>query len=140
MSQPAKPPSDPTIQPSNGTPAWFEEFRAVYGAGEAHAFILHLNVADYAVPGVPLRTYLATALASRDVIATYNRAEGITFPLPSMQQKAMQIRGLDQAAQDPALAELASLTGPQPQGAELPRSPSGALPVLERLLKSDLSA
>jgi len=118
-------------------PAWFEEFRAVYGAGEAHAFILHLNVADYAVPGVPLRTYLTKTLASRDVIAIYNRAEGITFPLPTMQQKAMEILGLDQAAQDPALAALASLSGTQPQGAELPRSPSGALPLLERLLKSD---
>ncbi|MFQ5695923.1 MAG: ATP-binding protein, partial [Terriglobia bacterium] len=122
---------------STRPPAWFEEFRAVYGAGEAHAFILHLNVADYAVPGVPLRTYLTTALASRDVIAIYNRAEGITFPLPTMQQKAMEILGLDQAPQDPALAALASLSGPQPQGTELPRSPSAALPLLERLLKSD---
>ncbi|HIP97510.1 MAG TPA: ATP-binding protein [Anaerolineae bacterium] len=128
-------------------PAWFEEFRAVYGAGEAHAFILYLNVADYAVPGVPLRTFLTKTLASRDVIAIYNRAEGITFPLPTMQQKAMEILGLDPSTtlrtgpstgSGQALAALASLSGAQPQGAELPRSPSGALPLLERLLKADV--
>ncbi len=148
MSQPVEtiPKSEiPNPKSNDGPmPAWFEEFRAVYGAGEAHAFILYLNVADYAVPGVPLRPFLTKTLASRDVIAIYNRAEGVTFPLPTMQQKAMEILGLDQAAQDPALAALASLSGTQPQGAvgaqglaPLPRSPSAALPLLERLLKAD---
>jgi len=137
MSQPVET-RNPQSAIRNGQPVWFEEFRAAYGAGEAHAFILYLNVADYAVPGVPLRTFLTKTLASRDCIAIYNRAEGITFPLSTMQQKAMEILGLDQAAQDPALAALASLSGTQPQGTELPRSPSAALPLLERLLKADV--
>ena len=59
-------------------PAWFAQFRAAYAS--ASAFILHLNTADYAVPGLPLHAYLCKKLAGREIIAIYNRAEGITFP------------------------------------------------------------
>lgn len=119
----------------NATPAWVKAMLAKYTSGVAHAFILHFNVNDYVVPGVTLKSYLGKILASREIVAFYNRAEGITFPIQSMKDKFMQALGLSQE-QDPALAALAGLSGAQEQ--ELPKSPSAALPLLERLLKLTL--
>jgi transitional endoplasmic reticulum ATPase len=120
---------------TNGTPAWVKSMLSKYTSGVAHAFILHFNVNDYVVPGVTLKSYLGKFLASREIVAFYNRAEGITFPIPSMKDKFMQALGLSQE-QDPALVALAGLSGQQEQ--ELPKSPSAALPLLERLLKLTL--
>lgn len=121
---------------NNGTPTWVQSMLAKYTSGVAHAFILHFNVNDYVVPGVTLKTYLGKILASREIVAFYNRAEGITFPIPTMKDKFMQAMGLEQQ-NDPALAALAGLSGQQEQ--ELPKSPSAALPLLERLLKLTLN-
>jgi transitional endoplasmic reticulum ATPase len=117
---------------TNGTPEWVKNMLSKYTSGVAHAFILHFNVNDYVVPGVTLKSYLGKILASREIVAFYNRAEGITFSIPSMKDKFMQALGLSQE-QDPALAALAGLSGAQEQ--ELPKSPAAALPLLERLLK-----
>jgi transitional endoplasmic reticulum ATPase len=117
---------------NNGTPAWVKSMLDKYTSGVAHAFVLHFNVNDYVMPGVTLKSYLGKILAGREIIAFYNRAEGITFPLPSMKDKFMQALDLEQK-DDPALAALAGLSGQQEQ--ELPKAPSAALPLLERLLK-----
>ena len=118
-------------------PAWFAQFRAAYAS--ASAFILHLNTADYAVPGLPLRAYLCKKLASREIIAIYNRAEGITFPLPTMERKARELLNMDGSKRSDAAANpLAALGIPLPdsQPQEWPRDPAAALPMLEKLLKS----
>ena len=116
----------------NGTPAWVQELLDKYSSGVAHAFVLHFNVFDDVVPGVSLKSYLAKLMASRQIVAFYNRSEGITFPLPTMRDKFIELLGLGQS-QDPALAALAGLQGAQPE--DLPRSPAAALPLLGRLLK-----
>jgi SpoVK/Ycf46/Vps4 family AAA+-type ATPase len=79
-----------------------------------------------------MRTYLAKFLGSREVVCFYNRAEGITFELPSMHEKFMDLLALKKAT-DPALAALAAVQGNQEQ--DLPKAPSAALPLLVRLLK-----
>jgi len=136
MSRPSEtiPKSEIRNPNCNGHPAWVRELLAKYSSGVAHAFIVHFNVSDYVLPGVSVRNYLARLLAGRQVVAFYDRARGITFPLQTMRDRFMELLGLAQS-QDPALAALASLAGGQPQSNELPRSPSAALPLLERLLK-----
>jgi SpoVK/Ycf46/Vps4 family AAA+-type ATPase len=84
------------------------------------------------VPGVSPKSYLAKLMAGRQIVAFYNRSEGITFALPAMREKFMELLGLGEP-QDAALAALQSIQGAMPE--DLPRSPGAALPLLERLLK-----
>ena len=141
--QTAPKPSD-TQQASFADPKWFGDFLSAYKSGKAQCFILHLNVRDYAVPGLRLTPYLTQKLSKREVIAVYNRSEGISFPLPSHREQFMTVLGLgqdtQQAAANPALAAL-GMGGPVNNApAELPTSPSSALPLLERLLRSTCKA
>jgi transitional endoplasmic reticulum ATPase len=121
------------------TPTWAQEVMEKYRSGVAHAFILHFNIHDYAIPGVPFTTYLAQMLAGRQVVAVYSRDLGITFPLETMRERFVEILGLgggEQQNADPALAALQSL-GVAPAGGstDLPRAPADALPLLGRLLR-----
>jgi transitional endoplasmic reticulum ATPase len=123
------------------TPAWAQEVMEKYGSGVAHAFVLHFNIHDYAVPGVPFTTYLAQMLAGRQVVAVYSRDLGITFPLETMRERFIEILGLGdgqpQQPADPALAALQSLgVAPAGGGTELPRAPADALPLLGQLLRT----
>ena len=70
-------------------------------SGSTKAIILHLNTRDYAVPGKHLTTYLCKLLANRDVVAIYNRATGITFPLETMEQRARDLLGMNRAQAEP---------------------------------------
>jgi len=117
---------------NNNTPAWVDEFVKKYGSGVAHAFVMHFNVHDYAVPGASMKTYLAKMLASRQIVCFYNRADGITFPTKSMREAFVDRLALKKAT-DPALAALNATQGGQEQ--DLPKSPAAALPLLVRLLK-----
>jgi len=68
-------------------PAWADELRNRYLAGEASMFLLHGNVRDLVawredgeVEWVDLRTFLERFLArTRDVIAYYNVSQGLQF-------------------------------------------------------------
>ncbi|HHJ07196.1 MAG TPA: hypothetical protein ENK24_06825, partial [Anaerolineae bacterium] len=79
-------------------PAWTQRFLDIYKAGVAHAFILHFNTGDYVTPESPvtLTAYLAQLFASRDIAAIYSRDKGITFPVESMRQDALDILGIAQ--------------------------------------------
>lgn len=99
---------------------WFEELNNKYSSGVSVGFILHLNTADYVKPGVSLRSYLGQVMADKEVVAFYNRAEGITFPVETMEEK---FKSLIDFQPDPLA------------GDELPKSPAQALPLLEKLLK-----
>jgi len=111
---------------------WVENFTSKFTSGVAHAFILHGNVGDYAVPGTTLKSYLGKLLASRDIVAFFNRSEGITFPIEAQRAEFVKLLGLDKQGND----ILAALNGPGGNEVELPKSPDQALPLLERLLKS----
>jgi len=120
-------------------PAWVARLLDIYQAGVAHAFILHFNTSDYVSPESPvtLTGYLGRLLASRDVVAFYSRDRGITFPTETVRQKALDLLGLatQEGQDDPALAALRAIGAAPADRQELPRSPSGALPLLDRLLR-----
>ena len=123
---------------TDSAPTWYRTLVAKYTSQIAHSFILHFNIHDYVVPGRPLYDYLQAILAQREIIARYNRAEGITFALPSMRTRALALLGLEQQpAGDPLRSALAGLQRAGGSTDELPRAPSAALPLLERLLRSE---
>ncbi|MEI7988773.1 MAG: ATP-binding protein [Chloroflexota bacterium] len=116
----------------NGIPKWTQEMLSKYKSGIAHAFILHFNIADYVIPGIDMRNYLTKLMANRQMTVFYNRSEGITFGSPSMEKKFKEMLGLTKPSQtDPALVAL----GIGVADSELPRDPSAALPLLEKLLR-----
>ncbi|MEB3221882.1 MAG: ATP-binding protein [Candidatus Sericytochromatia bacterium] len=108
-------------------PAWAEELRRRYLAGEAIQFLLHGNVHDLVPLGgefVPLRRFLAEGLlASKDVVMFYDPAEGLVFARPEM--RAAFLRGLN--------ARLMVQGRPAWDG-ELPTEPGRLLPLLEAYL------
>jgi len=100
-------------------PAWADELRNRYLAGEASMFMLHGNVRDLVawredgeVEWVDLRTYLERFLArTRDVIAYYNVSQGLQFSDPahrhlfrSIVDARRQARGEDRLSRLPSSA------------------------------------
>lgn len=131
------------------TPEWMQDLISMFKTAQAHAFILHFNVRDYAVNSTPLVDYLFTVLAKRNVLARYNISEGIQFPAGTaaqMRTKFDKYTGQTAQATDPATAALANLgigspvadatSGNKPQ---LPKSADRALPMLETLLTNAIT-
>jgi len=116
-------------------PAWFGQFRQAYSSTQA--YVLHGNVNDYVIPGQKLPTFLNRRFENRDLIAYYDRAHGITFATPTQEAMAKKMLAVDAPPPDPALAALGLAGGGASD--ELPRNPGAALPLLEKLLKSDKS-
>jgi AAA+ superfamily predicted ATPase len=111
----------------NSLPAWADELRRRYLAGEAIQFLLHGNVHDLVLHDgefVPLRRFLAEGLlASKDVVMFYDPAEGLAFARPEM--RVAFLRGLN--------ARL-MLQGRATWEGELPTEPGRILPLLEAYL------
>lgn len=117
------------------TPTWIENLLKKYSAGVAHAFVLHFNVNDTPVPGSSMRSVLTSLMSSREIVAFYNRSEGITFASDAQDKLFRKVTGIESNQTDPALAALAAVgLGSSNTDTELPRSPSAALPLLEKLL------
>lgn len=118
-------------------PVWFTQLLNQFQAGIAHAFILHLNTADYVCPGVRLQQYLFEALAKRDIIVCYDRSRGITFPLGAMEEKARRLLqpAQPQAPTNSALAALLETAAPT-QAPDWPRDPGAALETLEEIMRA----
>ena len=108
-------------------PAWAEELRHRYLAGEAIQFLLHGNVHDIVAHEgdfVTLREFLTRGLlASKDVVIFYDPSEGVTFARPEMKDRFF--KGLN--------VRLA-MQGLPPMGIDLPEDPSNLLPLLEDYL------
>jgi ATP-dependent 26S proteasome regulatory subunit len=124
----------------NDNPKWWDEL--LIKTRIAHSFILHFNTMDYASPEAPTRlpSYLAKKLSQCEIVAVYSLSRGITFPLDSMKQKALEVLGLtnkEQASNTPTLDALRLVgAAPATDGQELPRFPSEALPLLDKLLRT----
>lgn len=125
---------------TNNNTKWWDEL--LVKTRIAHSFILHFNTMDYASPEAPTRlpTYLTKKLSQCEIVAVYSLSRGIAFPLESMKQKALEVLGLankEQASNAPTFDALrlvgATLAA---DGQELPRSPSEALPLLDKLLRT----
>lgn len=137
-------PSTDTTVPA--LPAWFQRILETYGEGNAHAYLLDGDVEGYVAEG---RETLRQMLARLDAEVTffYNKSEGWVFAdegreNPAMKDKVLKLLGLVTNATDPKRAAIAStLAGPGGGGPkpELPRNPTAALPLIEELLKTDLT-
>ena len=92
-------------------------------SGSTQAIILHLNTRDYALPGKFLVPFLTGRLATRDIVAIYNRSSGIRFPMPTMEQKAKDLLGLDKPATPTRIPPSPPL--PLPPGSNPPPPSSG---------------
>lgn len=108
-------------------PAWAEELRQRYLAGEAIQFLLHGNVHDM-VPFegeyVSLREFLARGLFNtKDVVLFYDASEGLSFARPEMKERFLKQLNI----------RLAILGQPAVQG-DLPQDAARLLPLLEEFL------
>ena len=109
-------------------PAWAQQLRERYLAGEASMFLLHGNVRDLfpwdgadGTRYVPLREYLERFLSrSKDIVAYYNCSEGIEFP-----EKEMAGRFKRAANTRRTLEGLSDLIG------RMPKAAGEALPLME---------
>src|SRR5262245_20043093 len=125
------------------TPPWFQTLQERFSSAIAHAFVLHFNVRDYALPDAPLSilAYLKTVLPGRlnRIVAVYSRDRGIEFATEFMKDRAKQLLGLAQPANgapaNPARAALQAV-GRAPAAADFPTAPADALALLGKLLAS----
>lgn len=127
-----------TAQYANASaPAFWQQFTRSYTSASNSAFVFHGNVDDHILPGVYLRGFLKRALATFEVIVFYDRATGWSFPLDSMENKARDFLGMNDApaAPNPAIAALmGNAATAAPQKPAFPTDPTAALPLLGRLL------
>lgn len=132
-------------------PPWASELSIKYQSAIAHGFLLSGNVQDYVggVPGQTLKSYLLSSFGERDVVVTWNRAQGfqlptvemrrlfvelVDFPLPGAQSALPVVAGRGLAA---GLNQAAGATAPDLVAAlGKVRSPGDALDFLGRLLRA----
>jgi transitional endoplasmic reticulum ATPase len=129
------------------SPTWYREFRKLFRAGAGHCFIISGDIHGVTSIGASQLRFMQSILHtdSRDVIAYYHRAVGITFPLESMRTRALEILGPDWTlppSDDHLLAALDAsgiVSGAASQGDvfQSARNPREALAVLEHLLRED---
>ncbi len=122
------------MQPSPALPAWANQLRERYLAGEASVFLVHGNTRDvqpWADPDgtlryVPLRVFLERTFArTKEVVVYYNLAEGLEFV--DAVQKQRFLRAVNNVR---TLSVRETVT-------ELPRTPSAVLPLLEDLVTAE---
>ncbi|HEU5375560.1 MAG TPA: ATP-binding protein [Ktedonobacteraceae bacterium] len=132
----------------NGQPEWASELTIKYQSNISHAFLLHGNVQDYVagLAGQTLKGYLTDSFRARDLVVSWDRANGFTLPTQKMRQKFIEIAGIPVpnqpgAAQPPARSLASGLNrAATPAGADLAailgkiRSPSDALDALSQVL------
>ena len=128
-------------------PTWYREFRTLFRAGAGHCFILCGDVHGVtSLQGASQLRFMQGILHTntRDIIAYYHRAIGITFALPSMRVAALDILGpnwsMPSSEEDMLTAALdaSGIASTQVQGDvfSTARRPRQALTVLEALLRS----
>ncbi len=128
-------------------PTWYREFRTLFRAGAGHCFILCGDVHGVtSLQGASQLRFMQGILHTntRDIIAYYHRAIGITFALPSMRAAALDILGpnwsMPSSEEDMLTAALdaSGIASTQVQGDAFStaRRPRQALTVLEALLRS----
>src|SRR5437879_1294055 len=131
--------------PSRAFPSWYREFRRLFRAGAGHAFVIAGDIHGVTSFGAPQRDFLQHILhRSREVVACYHPATGITFALPSMRALALEILGPDwqpPAADDPYAAALdaAGVHERQEEVFRAARKPAQALAILDQLVRSPLA-
>jgi transitional endoplasmic reticulum ATPase len=132
-------------------PPWASELSIKYQSAIAHGFLLSGNVQDYVggVPGQTLKSYLLSSFGERDVVVTWNRAQGFQLPTAEMRRLFVELVDFPLPANPSGLPIVAGRGGlasglNQAAGATAPdlvsalgkvRSPGDALDFLGRLLR-----
>lgn len=122
---------------------WFEQMIDNYRDGTSHGFILSFNIYDYVSSDcqIMLDQYLTQSLIkNRDVILTYSRDKGFSFPLQSMKYWVLEFISSDQNEDEIGNDILAALqsTGnieANSEDRDLPNDPNEAIPLIDRLLR-----
>lgn len=129
-------------------PEWASELTIKYQSNISHAFLLHGNVQDYVagLAGQSLKGYLTDSFRGRDLVVSWDRANGFTLPTQKMRQKFIEIAGIPVpnqpgAVQPPARSLASGLNrAATPANADLAailskiRNPSDALDALSQVL------
>lgn len=129
-------------------PEWASELTIKYQSNISHAFLLHGNVQDYVagLAGQSLKGYLTDSFRGRDLVISWDRANGFTLPTQKMRQKFIEIAGIPVpnqpgAAQPPARSLASGLNrAATPAHTDLAailskiRNPSDALDALSQVL------
>src|SRR5579883_2264701 len=131
-----------TSRSSSLQPTWWLEFRRLFQAGMSHCFIVSGDIHGVtAFHGLSQQVFLLGALAeTREVVACYHPATGITFATPSMRSTALEILGPEWQAptslDDPYAAALdaMNLRASPPDLFAAARKPAQALAILDSLL------
>lgn len=100
---------------------WYKEIADKWSAGIAHMFLLHGNTGDTVDGANTVQTFLSDTFGlclDRDIVILYDRSSGITFPLASHRSNFYKAIAMDTPEDD----------------YDLPRDPSGALRLIERVL------
>lgn len=132
----------------NSQPEWASELTIKYQSNISHAFLLHGNVQDYVagLAGQSLKGYLTDSFRARDLVVSWDRANGFALPTQKMRQKFIEIAGIPVpnqlgAAQPPARSLASGLNrAAAPANADLAailskiRNPSEALDALSQVL------
>lgn len=116
-------------------PRFIEEIQHKFTAGIANAFLVHFNIADYVDHANTLPDYLAKWFKGYLVIF-YDRNKGITFPLPSMKKKFVELVMKQELEGDPLAQAAIGESQQKPEDVELPRDPQDALRLIDMALKS----
>jgi AAA+ superfamily predicted ATPase len=112
-------------------PAWADELRTRYLAGEASMFLLHGNVRDLhpwtdgdgVVQWVDIRTFFENFLGrTREIVTYYNVSQGLVFP--NRKYEKLFQRTIDARRQAEGLDPLT----------QIPRTPGNAVPLIEELI------
>jgi len=118
-------------------PNWASDLSEKYGASIAHAFLLHGNTQDFAVPGLPLETALINLLHA-EITVVYDIAEGFSFPFDSGQPEEpnkrafLQALGLEATQNRPQAQAAGVIMGQQ---GPMQHNPGVALMLITRLLR-----
>lgn len=123
-------------------PTPYNQIQASFREGRYNAFIVHGNIKDYASPSVNHRAkgFISEMFAHRQLIIHYNISQGITFPLPGMEDTFREYAGLNDQAETTSEEQMMAIAlnpslaagGVKP----LPRRATEALPLIEKVLQT----
>ncbi len=113
----------------NNPPEWASELTIKYRSNISHAFLLHGNVQDYVagLAGQSLKGYLTDSFKGRDLVVSWDRANGFSLPSQKMRQKFIEIAGIPLPGGTPgAASRSAPLGGGLASGLNRSAAPAGA--------------
>jgi SpoVK/Ycf46/Vps4 family AAA+-type ATPase len=125
---------------------WFErDLVAPFSAGLASVFILHGDVNALVrnpdeddepdAPYVPMKRFFEKVFGKRELVITYNIANGAWMLTKEMEKTFRRVVGIDDPKADPAADPVAAAKAGLAAKRGLPREPEACLPLIELALR-----